>query len=169
MKINKEFELLLNKPGVKFTIILGSGFHHQALGGNSILSNWGKMLKDQDPDLKLTKFYLLDYEQLIINSILKNKYPELKGKTAAGIEKQISNNICENIRKEQEIALNNRKFCYPKNIFNPKKVSDIISLNFDTIAEEICCESAQIKKAKKLFIESDSKSNRKIQNTLQRN
>jgi hypothetical protein len=162
MPLNKEFKRLFDQPGKRFTIILGSGFHSQALGRNSILSNWEKLLKDQDSDLKLTKFYLLDYEQLIINSIAKNKYPELKDKTASGIEKQISNNICENIKKEQEIALNNRKSCYPKNIFNPKKVSDIISLNFDTIAEEICCESAQVKKAKKLFIESDSKSNRKF-------
>lgn len=160
--INPKFELLLKDPTIKFTIILGSGFHRQALGENSILSNWEKLLKQQDPDLKLTKFYLLDYEQLIIDSTVKNKYPELKDKTAAGVEKQISNNICQNIKKEQATVLNKRKYCYPKNIFNPKKVSDIISLNFDTIAEELCCESAQIKKPKKLFVQSDSKSNRKF-------
>ncbi len=36
MQTNEQFEKLLNTPGVKFTIILGSGFHRQALGNNSI-------------------------------------------------------------------------------------------------------------------------------------
>jgi len=36
MKTNEKFTELLNTPGVKFTIILGSGFHRNAIGGDSI-------------------------------------------------------------------------------------------------------------------------------------
>lgn len=49
MPINPKFKALLKDPTIKFTIILGSGFHRQALGASSILSNWEKLLKDQDP------------------------------------------------------------------------------------------------------------------------
>jgi hypothetical protein len=36
---------------------------------------------------------------------------------------------------------------YPNGIFNPKKVSDVVSLNFDTMAETLCCKDAKIKES----------------------
>ncbi len=62
---NPKFKSLLKEPDINFTIILGSGFHRQALGNNSILSNWEKLLNQYDSDLKITGFYPLDYEQLV--------------------------------------------------------------------------------------------------------
>jgi hypothetical protein len=122
----------------KFTIILGSGFHRQALGNSSILSNWEKLLKDQDSDLNLTGFYPLDFEQLVIRQTGNQIDENSKEKAAHDIEKRISDEICFDLQCAQEKALKFKKQCYPKGIFNPSKVSDIVSLNFDTTAEEIC-------------------------------
>lgn len=138
MKTNKNFEQLLNTPGVKFTIILGSGFHKQALGSNTILSNWEKLLKDQDPELTLTGFYPLDFEQLIVRRTGNQKDEKARQRPAGEMEKRISDEICFDLKCAQEKALKFKKRCYPAGIFNPSKVSDIVSLNFDTTAEEIC-------------------------------
>ena len=70
---NPKFNSLLKIPEIKFTIILGSGFHRQALGSNSILSNWEKLLNQYDSDLKLTGFYPLDYEQLVVQRTSKQE------------------------------------------------------------------------------------------------
>jgi hypothetical protein len=147
MKINKEFELLLNKPDVKFTLILGSGFHRQALGDNSILSNWEKLLKDQDSELTLTEFYPLDFEQLIVRRTGNQKDEESRQKAAGEMEKLISEEICFDLKCAQEKALKFNKKRYHTGIFNPKKVSDVVSLNFDTTAEILCCEQAKLKKS----------------------
>jgi hypothetical protein len=143
--INPNFESFLNDPTIKFTIILGSGFHHQALGGNTILSNWEKLLKDQDPELSLTGFYPLDFEQLIVRRTGKQLDEESRLKAAYEIEKRISDEICFDLKCAQEKALKFNKKCYPNGVFNPKKVSDVVSLNFDTTAEMLCCKEAKKK------------------------
>ncbi len=135
---NSKFETLLNNPNVRFTIILGSGFHNQAIGNNSILSNWEKLLKDQDPNLNITGFYPLDYEQLIVRRTANEQDPNLQDSGTEKIEQRISEEICHDLKCAQEKALKFNKNCYPKFIFNPDKVSDIISLNFDTTAETLC-------------------------------
>lgn len=122
----------------KYTLILGSGFHRQALGCNSILSNWEKLLKDQDSELTLTGVYPLDFEQLIVRRTAKQKDEKARQRAASEIEKRISDEICFDLKCAQEKALKFYKKCYPSGIFNPIKVSDVISLNFDTTAEEIC-------------------------------
>lgn len=141
----QNFEDFLKSYDGKFTVILGSGFHRQAIGYNSILSNWGKLLKDMDPDLKLTGFYPLDYEQLIIRRTKIEEDVKLKGKPANIIEQKLSDEICYNLNSAQEKALKSNKHCYPISLFNPEKISDIISLNFDTTAEKICCSIAKTK------------------------
>lgn len=143
MKI--ELDKVFNGNNLRFTIILGSGFHRQALGTNSILSNWVKLLKDQDSELNLTGFYPLDYEQLIVRRIAIEEDEKLKSKPAGEIEKRISAEICHDLIGAQEKALKFNKNYYPKSIFNPEKVTDIISLNFDTTAEMLCCEIAGVK------------------------
>ena len=138
MSINKNFLIEFQKPKSQFTIILGSGFHRQALGSDSILSNWEKLLKEQDSDLNLTGFYPLDFEQLVVRRTGNQKAEKSREKAAYKVEKRISDEICFDLKCAQEKALKFNKQCYPKGIFNPAKVSDIVSLNFDTTAEEIC-------------------------------
>jgi hypothetical protein len=138
VKANKKFQQLVNDSDVKLTIILGSGYHRQALGGNSILSSWELLLKHLDPDLKTTGFYPLDYEQLILRRASAENDPWVNGRASYQIEERISQEICHDIECAQKKALNFSKEKYPTSIFNPKKVSDIISLNFDTTAEALC-------------------------------
>lgn len=160
--INKEFVKLLEDPSVRFTVILGSGFHRQALGGNSVLSNWGKLLLNQDPELNLTGFFPLDFEQLVIRRTGVEKDEQLKNKAAFEIEKRISKEICLDIKHAQEKALEFKTHCYPTFIFNPEKISDIISLNFDTTAEELCCSLAGIKSSKAVTNTVDSPTKQKF-------
>jgi hypothetical protein len=145
MAINPKIKTLLKDPNVKFSIILGSGFHRQVLRTSSILSNWEKLLKEQDSELTLTGFYPLDFEQLIIRRTGNQKDEESRQKAAGEMEKRISEEICFDLKCAQEKALKFNKKCYPTRIFNPKKVSDVVSLNFDITAETLCCIEAKKK------------------------
>lgn len=146
MGINKTFEALFKDPIIKFTIILGSGYHREALGNNSILSNWELLLKSIDPKIRTTKFYPLDYEQIIINESLKSLDLDSEGKNSSGIEARISKILCHDLKCAQKKSVDFYKEKYPIQIFNPEKISDVISLNFDTLAEELCITSLYGKK-----------------------
>jgi len=140
--INPKVTTLLNQKDLKFTLILGSGFHKQALGQNSILSSWEKLLKQQDNAIELTDCYPLDFEQLIIRRVQnQNKTMEY---ALHKIEFLISAEICFDLKCAQQKALKFDKEKYPIGFFNPEYVSDIISLNFDTLALELCAEKAGV-------------------------
>lgn len=140
--IHPKFTTLLYNPDIQFTVILGSGFHKQALGQNSILSSWEKLLKQQDNEIELTDCYPLDFEQLIIRRVQnQNKLTEY---ASYKIEYLISEEICFDIKCAQQKAMKFDKEKYPIGIFNPEYVSDIISLNFDTLALELCAEKAGV-------------------------
>lgn len=120
----------------KLTIILGSGFHSQGLGNNSILSNWGVLLSKLVHSNSITGKYTLDFEKIIVNQTRNQNVTDEK--QAHIIEKNELKNIANLIKQEQEWVLSQFiRFKYP-NIFNPKYVSDVISLNFDHVAEELC-------------------------------
>lgn len=120
----------------KITIILGSGFHTQGLGTNSILSNWEILLSKLSNSNTLTKKYTLDFEQIIIQQT--NSKNLLDEKQAHFIEKKELKHIANFINEEQKWVLAQKnRFNYP-NVFNPKYVSDVVSLNFDHTAEHLC-------------------------------
>ena len=120
----------------KLTIVLGSGFHSQGIGNGSILSNWGNLLSKVTHNNSLSGKYTLDFEQIIVN-ITRNQNVSDE-KQAHIIEKNELINIANFIEQDQEWVLKQRdSFNYP-DIFNPKYVSDVISLNFDHVAEELC-------------------------------
>ena len=120
----------------KLTIILGSGFHSQGIGNGSILSNWGNLLSKLTHNNSLSSKYTLDFEQIIVNQTRNQNVSDEK--QAHIIEKNELINIANFIEQDQEWVLKQRdRFNYP-DIFNPKYVSDVISLNFDHIAEELC-------------------------------
>lgn len=138
--LNPKFNSLVRESISKYTIILGSGFHKQALGHNSILSSWEKLLKHQDNSIELTDCFPLDFEQLIIRRTQIQK--KSNEKASHQIEKLISEEISFDLKCAQQKALKFHKENYPAGIFNPEYVSDIISLNFDTLAMELCAEKA---------------------------
>ena len=120
----------------KLTIILGSGFHCQGLGKNSILSNWSILLSKLIHNNSLTGKYTLDFEKIIVHQTQNQNSAALQ--QAHIIEKNVLKQIAYFIKKEQEWVLSqSNSFKYP-NVFNPKYVSDVISLNFDHVAEELC-------------------------------
>lgn len=120
----------------RLTIILGTGFHLQGIGNNSILSNWAVLLSKLSHADSLTGKYTLDFEKTIINQTKNQNLSPLK--QAHEIEKDELKQIAHLIKKEQEWILSQKnRFKYP-DVFNPKYVSDVISLNFDHVAEELC-------------------------------
>ncbi|MEY3500264.1 MAG: hypothetical protein RL308_1933 [Bacteroidota bacterium] len=120
----------------KLTIILGSGYHVQGLGKKISLSNWGILLSKLTSSYELSNKYTIDFEQIIIKKT--NNQDLVNGKQAHLIEKKELKHIANFIFEEQKRVLAEKdRFNYP-DVFNPKYVSDVISLNFDHIAEYLC-------------------------------
>jgi hypothetical protein len=140
--VNPRFIETLKNPENRFTLILGSGFHKQALKEESILSSWEKLLKHQNKNIVLTDCYPLDFEQLIINRTQNQDF--VNEQTSHKIEDLISKEICFDLKCAQQRAMNFNKEKYPSEIFNPDIISDIISLNFDSIGLELCAEKAGV-------------------------
>jgi hypothetical protein len=130
MKTNEKFTELLNTPEVKFTIILGSGFHMQALGGDSILSSWDILLRKVSHEANLTGQYHLDFEKIIQSK-------KITCEDSHVTEERLIACVQKLIKEEQERVLTECEHCYPLGIFNPEKVSDVISLNFDEVPEKL--------------------------------
>jgi len=136
MSANENFLELLKDSEKQFTVILGSGFHHQALGGNSVLSNWEVLLSKLTNTNKLTTNYILDFEKIVLNESAHQKSESLR--KAFEIEKSELGHLVKAIQNEQDWVLSQpHRFEYP-DIFQSNRISDVISLNFDTIAESIC-------------------------------
>ena len=122
----------------KAIIILGSGIHSQAFETrNNSLSNWSIMLKNLDPNYDLSDNYLLDFENIIRRKAIKKKT-----KNASQIESELLKQIAQIIAA---IDVNPLKDKYPLDIFNSAYVSDVISLNFDTIPERLLSGKTSLK------------------------
>ncbi len=133
--INKEFSELIQDPNVKFTVILGSGFHRQGLGDYSILSNWSALLSRLTTTNNLSEKFTLDFEAIIIDKCKANSDEPLK--RAHEVEKKLLGKLAKLIENEQKyVGANLESFSYP-DLFSGNKISDVVSLNFDTLPEKI--------------------------------
>lgn len=149
----------INKnAGIKFTIVLGSGFHTQN-NLKTILSSWEMLLKNMDPKLDCQGNYLLDFEQMILS--------EKSSLQSSDIEKQKLSQVAKCLKKAQENLDLEKLNKYPIGIFNPDIISDIVILNFDEVAEIICKEVLKCKISSMQYVEIDEKlkSNAKIHQT----
>jgi len=147
MSINLQFHKLINNPKIKFTIILGSGFHKYALSTrDSVLSSWDLLLRALDPNVKLTEQYHLDFERII-------QAKKLDSEDSYKTEKRVIQCVQKIIKYEQAKVIEDCSKCYPMGIFNQKKVSDVISLNFDEIPELLLGKQKEVKVGK---FENDS-------------
>lgn len=119
--------------GIKFTIVLGSGFHKQAYENrgdfNNALTCWCCLLKELKPNVELSKNYILDFETIVIKDTNGQDIDNAKK-----IEKLLLIEIKKILLEQQEKSLL-LKAKHPLGIFNSSFVSDVISLNFDIIPE----------------------------------
>ena len=144
MIVNPKFKSLLKDPDIKFTIILGSGFHRQALGNNSIISNWEILLSRLTHSKNIKGNYILDYERIVLERCLKQDVDDIKA--ASKIEETEKKNLASIIKEEQKYVLKEiNRFKYP-NIFHSEKISDVVSLNFDTVPEYLFGKTGNISK-----------------------
>lgn len=102
MLVNPRFIETLNDPEKRFTLILGSGFHKQALQEESILSSWEKLLKRIDSCFETTKCYSLDFEQLVIRRTQSLHLSQNSKGPASKVEEAILNEMCFDLKCEQE-------------------------------------------------------------------
>lgn len=153
----------------KLTLIIGSGLHKHAYRDqscNNILTSWSCLLKCIDPEIELTNNYLLDFERIIFNKTKTQR------KTASsGIENLILSEVSKCIKDFQSLALKELSKNYPVEIFNPKYVSDVISLNFDSIGEKLFkLNNKEFKRSnlniEKRFTQLNSKKSKLLDNTL---
>jgi hypothetical protein len=143
----------------KITIVLGSCFHNCNDETQSILNNWELLLKYLDDQITLSENYMLDFEKIILS--------HKSTKQANAVEKDLLKCIAQKIITEQsklsEKDLNN----YHYQIFNPKYVSDIIVLNFDSVVEVLCIRflNCKVSGLKHVPIDKKKSKNSKIHQT----
>ena len=146
------FQEIKNKRiNEKFVIVLGSGFHHFISKQKTVLNDWNCLLELLKDDFVSSGNYLLDFEK-IIDGYKSPIYKNQKNIIASEKENKLLKEIASKIKNVQDSVLKNKSEMYPTYIFNPNFVSDIICLNFDTIAEEICQRSYKPESIKKGFV-----------------
>ena len=134
--------------GIKFTIVLGSGFHI-AQNSNTILSSWEMLLKKMYPNFVSQGNYLLDFEQMILS--------ENSSLQSSDVEKLSLSKVAKCLKEVQENIDLEKLNQYPIEIFNPDIISDIVILNFDEVAEKICREVLKCKISSIQYVEIDEK------------
>jgi hypothetical protein len=134
--------------GIKFTIVLGSGFHI-AQNSNTILSSWEMLLKKMYPNFVSQGNYLLDFEQMILS--------ENSSLQSSDVEKLSLSKVAKCLKEVQENIDLEKLNQYPIEIFNPDIISDIVILNFDEVAEKICKEVLKCKISSIQYVEIDEK------------
>jgi hypothetical protein len=129
--INSNIQL---EKETKFVLIIGSGFHKEAHGANvsNCLIDWDHLLKSIGGNSSKShcQNYILDFELLVAD-----KTRQQTEKIASKIEVDLLKKLSKNIEKAQNIVVSKDDIKYPLEIFNPNKVSDVISLNFDLVPE----------------------------------
>lgn len=138
-----------NDQSSKFVILLGSGFHKNDSCNESLLNNWDVLLKSIYPNFESSGNYLLDFEKIILEQV--SDLPAQKQ------ENSLLKDIASKIKDAQRDVLENEINNYPSFIFNPNYVSDVISLNFDSVAEKLCVKVFKAKLKKKGYVKIDDK------------
>jgi len=138
-----------NDASSNFVILLGSGFHKNDSCNLPSLKSWDPLLKTIDSNFESTGNYLLDFEKII----LKNP----SNLTAQNQENVFLKKISGEIKAAEKLILKNSVLDYPTFIFNPNYVSDVISLNFDHVAEKLCRIQFKAKIKKRGYIKVDKK------------
>jgi hypothetical protein len=134
---------------IRFTILLGSGFHRLDNGNTSVLNNWDFLLKSISPNFKVSGNYLLDFEKIILEKVSDSN--------AQKQEDLLLKSIANVVKNAELLAIENEINNYPSFIFNPNYVSDVISLNFDCLAEKLCKLIFKAKLIKSGYVEIDKK------------
>jgi hypothetical protein len=139
--INPELDKFLKDPRIQFTVILGSGYHRQGLGDCSILSNWSALLSRLTTTNKLSGKFTLDFEAIVLDKCKTKSEEPIK--RAHEVEKHLLDRLAKLIQNEQKyVGENLESFSYP-DIFSGNKISDVVSLNFDTLPEKFLLQKIE--------------------------
>lgn len=137
----------------KISIVLGSRFHNCNNETESILNNWELLLKCLNENVNLSDNYMLDFEKIILS--MKST------KQANEVEKDLLKIVAQKIYSEQNKISEKELHNYHYQIFNPKYVSDIIVLNFDTLVEILCKKFLDCKISGLKYVSIDAKKSAK--------
>jgi hypothetical protein len=140
MELSELLYKINSGKGKKAVVILGSGFHSQAFKcEKNVLTDWETLLKKIYPKACITHNYTLDFESIVI---AKTKGQESRAKYSSLIEKELLRDVANEILS---VEIDRVKPLYPLEIFNSKYVSDVISLNFDTVPERLLSGESKLK------------------------
>jgi hypothetical protein len=140
MTINHVIQQIQARNDKKLILILGSGFHTQAFNSETnVLSDWSKLLLSVCPHAELTENYILDFETIVR---IKTRNQCTRVKYATQIERDLLKDVAEKILS---VKIDRTKQFYPLDIFNSNYVSDVISLNFDTVPERLLSGNSKLK------------------------
>jgi hypothetical protein len=128
----------------KFTLVIGSGIHKQFLPDEreefAPLKSWDSLL--QSMNISGYNSPLLGFEKKICENASK------KFLAAKDAEKELLKELSLTIKPIQEKILSDKSLKYPLEIFNPKKVGNVIILNFDLVIEKLLAKAGNFKDTK---------------------
>jgi len=117
----------------KFTLVIGSGIHHQFLPKErheyAPLKTWKNLLESINIIGNCSP--LIGFEKKICENA------EKKSLAANDSEKELLLELSSCIKSIQDNILSNKILKYPLEIFNPNKVGNVIILNFDLVIEKM--------------------------------
>lgn len=161
----------------KLVIILGSGFHRRYLDdlpdsreplGLNILYDWQKLLESAYVNYPFSGHYLTDFEDIVVKST-RGDNPKINGANenliASEIEDQCLKCIQNEILTVQKKVVSDYHNSVPVWLFNPKIISDVISLNFDLVPELLIGKSKNVHRVKTI---DELKFNRNVDITRHR-
>ncbi|RVU25569.1 hypothetical protein EOJ36_03895 [Sandaracinomonas limnophila] len=159
--MNVKFNHYWNTEKLKFTLLIGSGFHKEFLSNLNPkdsdfykLKDW-QCLIDYIKNLNKVEFrtsnnFLIDFEQIITFS------SNTQSKQGHELEKNLTEDLSKELVRLSKIVETNYNSDILK-IFNPNLISDVINLNFDTILEEKYASTFNIKFSKKTTTDYNKK------------
>lgn len=173
----KAVESTSENNGKKLVIILGSGFHRRYLDDLSdssesprlnILYDWQKLLESAYDNYPFSGHYLTDFEDIVVKST-RGDNPTLNAPNgqwiASEVEHQCLKRIQSNLFAAEQKVVNDYHNSVPIWLFNPKIISDVISLNFDLVPELLIGKSKNVHRVKTI---DELKFNRNVDITRHR-
>lgn len=116
----------------KFSVIIGSGIHFEVIKQFNCLTSWRCLLSSISDKPLVSSNNLIAFEEII-----QEKTKTQNKKDCNKIENEFLTKISSKISKLQKNHIKTYDYSKILEVFNPKYISDIISLNFDTTIETL--------------------------------
>jgi len=129
----------------KFSVIIGSGIHFEVIKQFNCLTSWRCLLSSISDKPLISSNNLIAFEEIIQEKTKTQKIIDCNK-----IENELLMKISSKISKLQDIYKENQGYSNIIKVINPKYISDVISLNFDTTIETVFREKYKLKRKRRV-------------------